>query len=58
MINTSIPKSFVNVETAFRKDLTLQGHTTLPTRADRLLASSSTPSLACRLIRCKRIYNF
>jgi hypothetical protein len=38
MIITSVPKSFVTVDTAFRKDLTLQGCTTLPTRVDRLLA--------------------
>jgi hypothetical protein len=37
MITESIPKSSVTVDTAFRKDLTLQGCTTLPTRANRLL---------------------
>jgi hypothetical protein len=37
MITESIPKSPVTVDTAFRKDLTLQGCTTLPTRANRLL---------------------
>jgi hypothetical protein len=33
MITESVPKSSVTVDTAFRKDLTLQGCTTLPTRA-------------------------
>jgi hypothetical protein len=37
MIPESIPKSFVTMDTTFQKDLTLQGHTTLPTRANRLL---------------------
>jgi hypothetical protein len=41
MIIMSIPKSFVTVDTAFRKDLTLQGCTSLPTRAGRLLTPES-----------------
>jgi hypothetical protein len=41
MITESIPKSSVTVDTAFRKDLTLQECTTLPTRADRLLTPES-----------------
>jgi hypothetical protein len=32
----SVSKSSITVDTAFRKDLTLQGCTTLPTRDDRL----------------------
>ena len=32
-----IPKSSITADTAFRKDLSLQGCTTLPTRANRLL---------------------
>jgi hypothetical protein len=42
MILESVPKSSITVDTAFRKDLTLQGCTTLPTCADRLLASYVT----------------
>jgi hypothetical protein len=34
----SVSKSSITVDTAFQKDLTLQGCTTLPTRVDRLLA--------------------
>jgi hypothetical protein len=41
MIITSVPKSSVTVDTAFRKDLTLQGCTTLPTRVNRLLTPES-----------------
>jgi hypothetical protein len=41
MIITSVPKSPVTVDTAFQKYLTLQGCTTLPTRADRLLTPES-----------------
>jgi hypothetical protein len=37
MITESVPKSSITVDTAFRKDLTLQGCTTLPTCANRLL---------------------
>jgi hypothetical protein len=37
MITESVPKSSVTVDTAFQKDLTLQGRTTLPARANRLL---------------------
>jgi hypothetical protein len=37
MITESVPKSSIIMDTAFRKDLTLQGCTTLPTRANRLL---------------------
>ena len=32
-----VPKSSITADTAFRKDLSLQGCTTLPTRANRLL---------------------
>jgi hypothetical protein len=38
MISESVPKSSITVDTAFQRDLTLQGCTTLPTRADWLLA--------------------
>jgi hypothetical protein len=41
MITESVPKSSITVDMAFRKDLTLQGCTTLPTRADRLLTPES-----------------
>jgi hypothetical protein len=37
MIIESVPKSSITVDTDFRKDLTLQGCTTLPTRANQLL---------------------
>ena len=37
MIIGFIPKSSITADTAFRKDLSLQGCTTLPTRANRLL---------------------
>jgi hypothetical protein len=37
MITDSVPNSSVTVDTAFQKDLTLQGCTTLPTCANRLL---------------------
>jgi hypothetical protein len=40
MIIVSVPKLSITVDTAFRKDLSLQGCTTLPTRADRLLTPS------------------
>jgi hypothetical protein len=38
---TSVPKSYVTVDMAFQKDLTLQGCTTLPTCADWLLTPES-----------------
>ena len=40
-----IPKSSITADTAFRKDLSLQGCTTLPTRANRLLTPLYTPFL-------------
>ena len=40
MITESIPKSSITADTAFRKYLTLQGCTTLPTRINRLLTPS------------------
>ena len=43
-----IPKSSITADTAFRKDLSLQGCTTLPTRANRLLMPHVTSSLGGR----------
>src|SRR3954464_10950983 len=42
MIITSVPKSSITVDTAFRKIITLQGCTTLPTRTNRLLMPLDT----------------
>ena len=44
MIFESVPKSSITADTAFRKDLTLQGCTTLPTRTNRLLMPALKPS--------------
>ena len=48
MSSESAPKSSITVDTAFRKDLSLQGCTTLPTRANRLLTPHVTSSLGGR----------